>query len=87
MTNTDTSKLPPELLKELRFGRAGKADVQKKIIAVIESLGEADMNRILIGICQTFDKVCKRVNTASYFNNMVKNGLLKRTSPGYFAIA
>jgi hypothetical protein len=56
---TDTSGLPPELLKELR--RGGTDRLEQQIIAVFEACGgTADLDQLLIGLFRKFGVVQKR---------------------------
>jgi hypothetical protein len=84
---SDTSGLPPELLKELSNVEADELETQ--IFAVIGALGgSADLDQLLIGLFRKYGTVHKRRFLQNKLWRMVRKGdLQKADQRGLFALA
>jgi hypothetical protein len=84
---SDTSDLPPELLKELSTAHAD--ELERQIFAVFGALGgSADLDQLLIGLFRTFGSLHKRRFLQNKLWRMVrKRDLEKADQRGFFALA
>jgi hypothetical protein len=84
---SDTSGLPPELLKELSNVEADELETQ--IFAVVGALGgSADLDQLLIGLFRKYGAVHKRRFLQNKLWRMVRKGDLKKADQrGLFALA
>jgi hypothetical protein len=84
---SDTSGLPPELLKELSNVAADELETQ--IFAVIGALGgSADLDQLLIGLFRKYGAVHKRRFLQNKLWRMVRKGdLAKAGQRGLFSLA
>jgi hypothetical protein len=84
----DLTDLPPELLKELRFGSVDALEAQ--IIAVFRALGgAADLDQILIGLFRRFNVIQKRRFLQNKIWRMIRKGHIHKVKGmrGQFCIA
>jgi hypothetical protein len=84
----DLTDLPPELLKELRFGSVDALEAQ--IISVFGALGgSADLDQILIGLFRRFNVIQKRRFLQNKVWRMIRKGHVHKVKGvrGRFCIA
>jgi hypothetical protein len=85
----DTRNLPPELLKQLSKNVLNNASTSHKVLNVLENLYDepGTIDNVLIGLYRTYNKVYMRPNIQQVLFKLKKDGKVKATSYGIYALA